>query len=59
MYLWASKDLYDPAHTCSLIHASAFLTVFYIVRRASMGVFYCVCLCFLVFNQTDMREIKE
>ena len=53
MYLQASKDLDDPTHTCSLINASAFPTVFTLYIILVSDVFFCICLCFLVLNQTD------
>ena len=59
MFLRASKDLDEPAHMWSVIDGSAFLTIFTLYVILVWGVFYCIHLCFLVLNQTDMREIKE
>ena len=56
MYLWVSKYLDEPAHTRSLIDAYAFLML---CIALVCGVFYCICLSFLILIWTDLGEIKE
>ena len=66
-YLQASKDLDEPAHTCSLIDASAFPSVFtlYLILVWDVFLLY-LSRCFLVLNQnkyavwsSDLKYIKE
>ena len=54
MYLQASKDIDVSAHTRSLIDVSAFLTIFTLNVVLVWGLFYCIRLCFLVLNQTNI-----
>ena len=59
MHFRASKGLDEPAHARSLISASAFLAVFSIVDRYSMGCVLMYLSMFSCFNQTDMRGNKR
>ena len=59
MYLQTSKYLDEPAHTRRLVDASAFPSVFTLYFVQVRGVFYCICLCFLVSNQTNMKGKEE
>ena len=56
MYLQASKGLDVCAHMRSLIDVSAFLTIFTLNVVLVWGVFYCILLCFLVLNQTNIID---
>ena len=56
MYLLVSKYLDEPTHTRSLIDAYAFPMLCIVLV---CGVFYCICLSFLILSWTDMRGIKE
>ena len=55
MYLQAIKGLDEPTLTHRLITAS--VIPLYVV--IAWGVFYCICLCFLVLNQANEMAIKE